>query len=122
MPYRLFADLVVLIHLGFILFVVAGGLLVFRKETFALIHLPAAVWGFVSELKGWVCPLTPLENRLRAMAGQASYGEGFIDHYLIPLIYPAGLTHPTQVTLGIFVLVINLLIYGYYLYRRRLKG
>ncbi|MBI4754443.1 MAG: DUF2784 domain-containing protein [Betaproteobacteria bacterium] len=113
------ADLVVLIHLGFIVFVVFGGLLVLRWPRVAWVHLPAALWGAAVELGGWVCPLTPLENSLRAAAGQGGYEGGFVARYLLPLIYPADLTRELQVLLGAGVLVINLALYGWALRRRR---
>ena len=105
------ADLVVVLHLAFILFVVAGGLLVLRWPRLAWAHLPVVAWGAGIELIGWICPLTPLENALRRAAGQAGYAGGFIEHYLMPLIYPAGLTREIQLALGLFVLVVNLAIY-----------
>jgi hypothetical protein len=116
---RIAADLVALLHFGFILFVLAGGTLVFRNRSAVFVHLPAAVWGTVIEWKGWVCPLTPLENRLRALGGETPYTGDFIDRYLLPVIYPEGLTRNIQFLLGAIVLVSNLLIYGYYLYRQK---
>lgn len=113
------ADFVVLIHFAFILFVVAGGLLVLRRPRAAWVHLPVVAWGAGIELIGWVCPLTPLENALRGAAGEAGYDVGFIEHYLLPLIYPPGLTRGVQVALGLFVLVVNLVIYAVVLRRRR---
>ncbi|MFV3304178.1 DUF2784 domain-containing protein [Pseudomonas sp. NY15181] len=108
MLYRLAADAVVLLHLGFILFVLLGGLLVLRWPRLAWLHLPAAAWGMAVEFLHLYCPLTPLENHFRALAGDNDYDGGFIEHYLIPLIYPAGLTEATQVILGLAVLAINL--------------
>lgn len=113
------ADLVVALHFAFILFVVAGGLLVLRWPRLAWVHLPVVAWGAGIELIGWVCPLTPLENALRRAAGQAGYAGGFIDHYLSPLIYPAGLTREHQLALGLFVTIVNLVIYGMVALRRR---
>lgn len=116
------ADLVVALHFAFILFVVAGGLLVLRWPRLAWAHLPVVAWGAGIELIGWVCPLTPLENVLRRAAGQAGYAGGFIDHYLTPLIYPVGLTREHQLALGLFVTAVNLLIYGLVALRwRRLR-
>ena len=112
MLYRLAADLVVLIHLGFILFVVLGGLLVLWRRRWAWIHLPAVVWGTLILLAGWICPLTPLENSLRRANGVAQYSGGFIDHHIVPIIYPPGLTRSCQITLGIGVLAVNLVLYG----------
>ncbi|WP_371230149.1 DUF2784 domain-containing protein [Pseudomonas sp. QE6] len=108
MLYRLAADAMVLLHLGFILFVLLGGPLVLRWPRLAWLHVPAAAWGMAVEFLHLYCPLTPLENRLRALAGDNGYDGGFIEHYLIPLIYPASLTEATQVILGLVVLAINL--------------
>lgn len=108
MLYRLAADAVVLLHLGFILFVLLGGLLVLRWPRLAWLHVPAAVWGMAVEFLHLYCPLTPLENHFRALAGDHGYSGGFIEHYLIPLIYPAGLTEATQVVLGLIVAAVNL--------------
>ncbi len=112
MIWRLAADAVVLVHLAFILFVLFGGLLVLRWRWLALLHLPAAAWGVAVELLHLYCPLTPLENSLRQAAGQVGYQGGFVEHYLIPLIYPAGLTPQIQLGLGALVLVINLAVYA----------
>lgn len=112
MGYRVLADLVVGVHALFVVFVVAGGLLALRWPWVAAAHLPAAVWGALIEFQGWVCPLTPLEKSLRAAAGQAGYQGGFIEHYLLPVLYPAGLTRNVQLILGSLVIVVNLLIYG----------
>lgn len=112
MPYTLLADLVLLLHAIFILFVVIGGVLVFWRFSFALIHVPCAVWGVLIELQGWICPLTYLENKLRITAGASGYAGGYIDHYLIPLVYPPGLTADTQFLLGLAVLLINIIIYA----------
>lgn len=119
MLYRLAADTVVLIHLGFIIFVVGGGFLAWRWRWLAWVHVPAAVWGTLLELAGWICPLTPLENNLRFLAGEVGYRGGFIDHYLIPVIYPTGLTHGMQLTLGTFVLLLNAIAYTVYFRLRR---
>lgn len=115
--YRVAADLLVLLHLLFIIFVVAGGFVVLKWHWMALIHLPAAVWGALIEYRGWVCPLTPWENRLRELAGQEGYAEGFIEHYILQIVYPPGLTRDIQTTLGTIVVVINLVAYGLLLYR-----
>jgi hypothetical protein len=117
MGYRLLADLLVLLHGAFVLFVVVGGLLVLRWPRLARIHLPAAVWGVLIELFHWGCPLTRLENYARRRGGEAGYPGGFIDHYIVPLIYPAGLTPRIQVVLGLLLLVFNLLVYAH-LWRR----
>ena len=112
------ADAIVLLHLGFILFVALGGLLVLRWPKLAWAHLPAVIWGALVELAGWICPLTPLENRLRAAAGDPAYTGGFIDRYIVPIVYPAQLTRGTQLALGIAVIVVNLVIYGNLVFRR----
>jgi hypothetical protein len=115
------ADGVVVLHFAFILFVVAGGLLVLRWPRLAWLHLPVVAWGAGVEFVGWICPLTPLENRLRRAAGEAGYAQGFIEHYLLPLIYPAGLAREIQIALGLFVLGVNALGYGYLWWRWRSK-
>jgi len=117
--YNLLADAVVLVHFGFILFVILGGLAVLRWRYLAWMHLPAACWAVVLEFQGLICPLTPLENWLRGKAGSDAYGTGFIEHYLIPIIYPAGLTSDVQIALGTGVLVINTVVYALVIYRWR---
>ena len=119
MAYRILADLVVGVHALFVVFVVAGGLLALRWPWVAAAHLPAAVWGALIEFRGWICPLTPLEKSLRASAGQAGYQGGFIEHYLLPVLYPAGLTGEVQLVLGSLVIAVNVVIYGMVLWRRR---
>ena len=119
MIYSFLADLLVLIHLLFILFVIFGGLLVLWRKWVVFLHIPAAVWGALIEFKGWICPLTPLENHLRQLGGEQGYSGGFIEHYLIPIIYPDELTRTFQIILGIFVVVLNLMVYGWILYKWR---
>ena len=119
MIYRALADLILALHLVFVLFVVLGGLLVLRWPRTAWLHIPAAIWGVLIEYTGWICPLTPLENSFRARGGQAGYSGGFIEHYIQPLLYPAGLTRSTQVVLGSVVLLLNLAAYGIALSRMR---
>lgn len=109
---RFLADLVLLVHVAFIAFVVCGGLLVWRRPRVAWLHLPAAAWGAVVEFAGWVCPLTPLEQWLRWRAGGSPYDTDFIEYYLLPVLYPARLTHDVQLVLGGLVVLINLAIYG----------
>lgn len=121
MLYRLLADVVVLLHAAFVLFVVFGALLVLRWRWLAWVHLPAAAWGAVIEIAGWVCPLTPLEIRLRAAGGEAGYAGGFIDHYVVPILYPPGLTRTTQILLGIAVLAMNFVLYGL-VWRQKTRG
>ena len=113
MIYRLTADLVVLIHLAFILFASLGGLLVLKYRRAALLHLSALIWAVLISLFGWVCPLTPLENWLRERGGVLGYDTSFIEHYILPVIYPGELTRKIQIFLGLLVLVFNLGIYGY---------
>ena len=120
MNYRFLADCVVVIHGAFVLFVVFGGLLALRWPRAAPIHLPAAVWGAAVEFCGWICPLTPLENRLRRLGGGEGYRGGWVEHYLVPLIYPAGLTEGRQFVLGAIVVVLNALVYGI-VWRRRTR-
>lgn len=117
MLYRLLADLTVLVHGAFVVFVVLGGLLVLRSLRWAWPHLPAAIWGAWVEFGGKICPLTPVENHLRHLAGERGYGGGFIEHYIIPLMYPVGLTRDTQFVLGLVVVVINLVAYGFAIWR-----
>ncbi len=119
MIHRLAADAVLLLHLGFILFVLLGGLLALRWRWAPMLHLPAAAWGVYVELSGGLCPLTPLENRLRIAAGEAGYTGGFIEHYLLALIYPAGLTHEIQYVLAAIVVGVNGLAYAWVWRRRR---
>ncbi len=115
---RLAADVVALLHLAFVLFVVFGGLLVWRWPRLAWLHLPAVAWGALIEFAGWICPLTPLENDLRQVVGASGYAGGFIDHYLLALLYPAGLTRGMQWALGAGVLALNSVVYGILLVRR----
>lgn len=112
MIYRALADLVLVVHLAFLMFVVLGGLLVLRWPRIALLHVPAAIWGILIEYSGSICPLTPLENSLRRAGGEAGYSGGFIEHYIQPAIYPAGLTRGTQIVLGSLALIVNLMAYG----------
>jgi len=109
--YIVLADITVGIHFLFILFVVLGGLLVIRRPKTAIIHLPAAIWGAAVELFGWICPLTPLENHFRNLAGGDLYSGDFVDKYLIPVIYPVNLTPSIQKTLGVMVILINVIFY-----------
>ena len=117
MLYGLLADSVVLFHLVFILFVLFGGLLVLKWRRVAWVHVPASVWGVLNELLGWWCPLTPLENWLRENSGRPGYETGFIEHYILPIVYPDQLTREIQIVLGGLVLLINGLIYGVLLRR-----
>ncbi len=119
MLFRLAADLVVGLHFLFILFVIAGGFLAWRWRWLAWVHLPAAAWGAIIEFMDWICPLTPLENDFRRRAGGAGYEGGFIEHYLIPIIYPAGLSSGIRIFLGIVVVLLNALAYAIYFTHRR---
>jgi uncharacterized membrane protein YhhN len=115
--YRVLADLVLVAHLAFVLFVVLGGLLAMQWPRVALLHIPAAVWGALIEFTGWICPLTPLENWFRTRGGEAGFTGGFIQHYIQPILYPAGLTRSTQIVLGSVVLLLNLAAYAIVLSR-----
>lgn len=119
MIYRALADLVLVVHLAFVLFVVLGGLLVLKWTRVAWLHVPAAVWGVLIEYTGWICPLTPLENSFRVRGGVAGYSGGFIEHYIQPVLYPAGLTRGTQIVLGSLALLVNLTAYGLVIGRRK---
>jgi hypothetical protein len=120
--YRVLADIIVLIHLAFIIFVIFGGFLVLRWRWLFWFHIPAAIWGALIEFVGWICPLTPLENQFRMKSGEVGYQNGFIEHYIIPLIYPDELTRSLQITLGIFVIIINIIIYSLIFSRKLKKG
>jgi hypothetical protein len=120
MAYSWAASAVVAFHFAFIAFVICGGALVLRDMRWAWVHLPAVAWVVWLELAGVICPLTPLENTLRKLAGDAGYTGGFIDHYLTPIIYPAGLTNAIQVALGLAVLVLNAGVY-FHAWRRRAR-
>ncbi len=122
MLYRLAADSVLAVHLVFIVFVVLGGLIALRYAWIASVHLPAAVWGAVIELTGRICPLTMLENALRRGVGESGYSESFVEHYLLPVIYPSGLSRGIQLGLAALVVVVNAAIYGWVVYRYRSKA
>lgn len=122
MIWRVAADLVVVLHGLFILFAVFGGLLGFWRRWLVWLHLPAVAWAALVVIMGWTCPLTPLELQLRQLAGGAGYQGGFIEHYLMPLIYPPGLTRSTQVLLGLSVLGINLFVYAGLFWRHRRRA
>src|SRR5574337_584604 len=118
MLYLFLADLLVLLHLAFVVFVVLGIFLVLRSPRLTWIHLPSALWGVLIEFAGWGCPLTPLENRFRRLGGGADYAGGFLEHYLLPILYPQALTRQVQIALGMLVLILNAT--GYFiLWRRR---
>jgi len=111
--YRLLADIIIVLHLAFVAFVLLGGFLVLRWRKAVWIHGPAVLWGAVVEWAGWVCPLTPLENWLRLKGQAPGYTGGFVEHYVVPLLYPEALTPAIQVVLGGLVILVNLLVYGY---------
>ena len=122
---NLLADIVVVVHVAFVLFVVAGGFLILRWPRIVWIQLPAALWGIVVEWAGWICPLTPLENWLRARGGTAGYQGGFVERYLLPVLYPAELTRTEQIVLGSTALIVNLVAYLFafrHLIRRRRRS
>ena len=111
MLFQAAADLVVLIHLAFIIFVVVGGVLAVRWRWILWLHLPAFLWAALLELCGWMCPLTPLENWLRRAGGASGYSGGFVEQYVLPIVYPAALTREAQVVLGLLVCSVNAAIY-----------
>ena len=115
--FRVAADLVVVVHAAFVVFVILGGLVVARWPRMAWLHLPAVAWGVVIELAGWICPLTPLENYLRERAGSSAYQGDFIEHYLLPVLYPAQLTRVRQIWFGVLAIIINLCVYMYVIRR-----
>ena len=116
---KMAADLVLLVHLGFIVFVVLGGLLALRHRWIAYLHIPAALWGAFVEISGRICPLTIWENDLRRGAGEYAYAESFVEHYVVPVIYPAGLTRTVQYAIAGLVIATNVVIYGWLIYRAK---
>ena len=118
MVYRLLADLVVVVHALFVVFVLVGAFLALRWRWIVWIHIPAAIWGVLIEYAGWICPLTPLENYLRRQAGEAEYTGDFIQHYLLGALYPQGLTRSTQLVLGSIALLVNVIAYTLLIRRR----
>ncbi len=120
MLYRALADATMLVHFAFIAFVVLGGLLALRWRPAPWVHLPAAAWGVLIELRGWTCPLTPLENHFRRLGGESGYSGGFIERYLEPVIYPPGLSQSTQLVLAGFVVLVNAAVY-WLVFRRRAR-
>ena len=121
MGYRILADALVVLHLAFVAFVVFGGGLTLWRRRLAFFHIPALLWGIYIEWSGSVCPLTPWENRARVAGGQAGYAGGFIDHYLVPVLYPPGLERGHQIWLGVLVAGFNVLVYGAVIWRWRRK-
>jgi len=121
MPHGILADIVVWVHLAFVIFVVGGaGLVVWRRRMLWL-HLPAVFWAIWIEFSGKLCPLTPLENWLRIRAGQGGYRGSFVEHYLMPVLYPVGLTRNIQILMGLLVIIINTALYGYIIFQFRRK-
>ena len=118
MPYGLLADALVLAHFAFVGFVLLGGLIVAWRPNLAWLHLPAVTWAILVEWNGWICPLTPWEQRLRTAGGESGYGGDFIDHYVVPVLYPPGLTPRIQLLLAAVVIVVNLGIYAWIIGRR----
>ena len=121
MLWRVLADAVVVVHAGAAVFAILGGLLVLRWRRVAWAHVPLALWVALIEFGGWICPLTPLENWLRRRGGEVGYDSGFVDHYIVPVLYPVGLTRPIQVILGVLVLALNVAVYGWVIRRWRRK-
>ena len=124
MLYGLLADLIMLTHVAFVLFVIGGGALVLKWPLIAWLHLPAAIWGAIIEFMGWICPLTPLENQLLIQSAGDGYEGDFIAHYLAPVLYPTGLTGNMQVMLGLLVIIVNAAVYARVLvnWRQRTRG
>lgn len=116
---KLLADLTLILHLVFILFALFGGLLVLCRRWMLWIHLPVLLWASLVNLAGWTCPLTPIENALRSLAGQAGYSGGFVEHYIMPLVYPAIMSLNIEIISGFLVLVWNGLVYAFVIFRRR---
>lgn len=117
--FKFLADLVLLVHLAFIVFVLFGGLLLQRWPRLVWLHFPAIIWVIFAEVAGWVCPLTPLENYLLMLAGGEMYQGDFIGRYLLPLVYPAGLTPTIRLILAAVVIVFNVIIYAVVVRARR---
>ncbi len=122
MIYGILTDALVAFHLGFVIFVCLGGLLVLRWRGMAWVHLPAAIWGAIVEWTQTVCPLTTLENHLRHLRGQAGYTNGFIEYHVTRVLYPDGLTQRMQIALGVFVVLLNVMVYTVVFLRRRRLG
>lgn len=122
MIYRVLTDLLVTLHFVFVIFVLFGGLLLPQRPRVAWLHLPAVLWAALVEINAWICPLTPWEQQLRHAAGQKGYEGGFVEHYVLPILYPPGLTPRIQWVLGAVVIVVNVLIYAWVVYHWRKRG
>jgi hypothetical protein len=122
MIYGFLADGLVLLHFAFVIFVLLGGLLVIKWPKVTYLHLPSAIWGVLIEFSGWICPLTPLENMLRNAGGEAGYNVTFIEHYILPVLYPSALTRELQIAFGIAVVTVNGLFYALLLIRKSHQG
>ena len=121
MPYGIFADIVLLVHLAFVIFAVLGAILILWRRWIVCLHIPAFLWAIWIEVSGGICPLTPLENWLRIKGGRGAYEGDFVAAYLMPILYPAGLTHKIQIILAMMVIGINVAIYGFVAYKRGWK-
>jgi hypothetical protein len=122
MAYRFLADTLTMIHMAFVAFILLGGCLVLRWRRAVWLHGPAALWGVLVEWAGWVCPLTPLENWLRLKGQGQGYSGGFVEHYLVPVLYPAALSPGIQFVLGTLVVAVNIMVYGYVIRARRRRA
>jgi hypothetical protein len=118
MVYRIAADCILLLHLAFTLYTVLGGLLVLRRPSLIWVHLVAVLWGVVIEWADWICPLTPLENFFRERGGESGYAGGFIEHYVALILYPENLTIELRYLLGLGLVAVNLMVYGYVFLKR----
>ncbi|HTL62152.1 MAG TPA: DUF2784 domain-containing protein [Nitrospira sp.] len=119
MRYLLLADAVMLVHVLFVLFVIFGSLLVLRRPWIVWLHAPALAWGAIVEIGGMVCPLTPLESRLRVLGGESGYAQDFLSHWLLTLLYPAFVSRGVQITMGALLILLNLALYSWVWTRRR---
>jgi hypothetical protein len=119
MLYGILADLVLVVHLGFVAFALLGALLVLRWRWLAWVHVPAIAWGALVEFTGWICPLTPLENWLRNAGGRPAYPSSFLEHHIFPVLYSSTLSRNDQIVLGVGLLVVNLVLYGFVFHRAR---
>ena len=119
MLYQLAADFIVLLHFVFIVFAVAGGVLVFKWRRLGYLHVPAAIWAALIIMAGWICPLTPIENMFRQAGGGEVYSVSFIERYLMPVIYPSGLSREIFIAMGVVIIVINVVVYTILFIKRK---